>query len=131
MRRQSIERLILVVLLITALLLWLPLVKWHRLFDANPQIAFSVPLFDDLPLTKELEAMPALPHLVVIRLGPVAAVQTAAMQAAGYPAFVGAAGPDAYVGPYLNAKQAQSTWQQMQQRFKMDATIQDYVMGTP
>lgn len=131
MRRHSIERLILAVLLITALLLWLPLVKWHRLFNANPQIEFNVPLFDDLPLMKGFEAIPALPHLVVIRLGSISAAQIAALQAAGYPVFVDSAGSATYVGPYLNTKEAQITWQQIQQRFKMDATILDYVMGTP
>lgn len=129
MRHYRIERLMLVALLLMALWLWLPLVKWHRLFNINPSVKFTVPVWNDLSFSPSQETLPALPPEVAIHLPSVSEAQFMALQTAGYPVFVSNA--NTYIGPYLNVTEAQSTWQQVHQRFKIDGTITDYVMDGP
>lgn len=115
------EKLVILTLLIVALVLWWPLIKWHRLFELTRSINFEVPAFQNLDFTKTQQSLPKLPALIAVKLPVVSEAQLSAIRTAGLPVFN--AQHTWWLGPYLTATEATNALQQIRQLFKIDGTM--------
>lgn len=121
------ERVLILVLLMVALWLWWPLMKWQRLFEFSAQVNFGIPPVQSLDFHAMEAQMPALPTLTVLQVNRLSPDQQQWLSRHAYPLFQ--KGTVWWIGPYLTTAQAQQQAQQIRQLLKIPVTILDYRAG--
>ena len=107
---RHVEKVIIVVLLGVALVVWRPLLRWHPLFTSSPAVVFNVPVF--LPLVFETLKDPSLPPVWLVQVPTLTVVQINTLLAAKLPVF------DKGIGPYLVQAEAEQASVQASQLLK-------------
>jgi len=121
---RHVEKVLVIVFLVIASVLWWPLLKWHRVFESSPAVVFAVPDFQSLPSVESSDHWPNLPPLRVVELSRLNVTELKTLQTSELPVFQNH--QKWQIGPYLQLAEAQVVAEQVTQSLKIPVTIVDY-----
>lgn len=122
--RLSIEKILVIVFLVLAAVLWWPLLKWHRVFESSPAVVFKVPAYPGEALVAAHNDGLLVPSLQVVELAHLNATELKTLQQAGLAVFKNR--QTWQIGPYLRTKEAEAVAAQVTHDLKIPVTIVNY-----